>query len=349
MSDDANNRLMAFLFAIGAVVVAVLIFGAIGFAVHSDTVYPTDNAGLKHLHGDQCERPKDQATIVERQNAWSNLAYLFAGVLVLVRGRTWPGRFFGGNLVILAFMSGLYHATLSDGSPQVLDVAWVYAALFSLVLKYAWTYSQTDDLGRISWWQWAIVGAMQVGLFLVSILGFEKSQVTALLMLSVLAVPVIVVLLFLIVRATGQPAPWYWWVGMTLLLTFWGYLIRKEMGWDSNAVFPILVGNILVLLLLSLFDAMRRGDLNHLECPLWVELGLIGVITGVGFFLRLTDGYNDAAEPKLMCHPDSIFQAHAWWHILSAAALLLTYDLSTQLERRDGPWRPDRPALLPER
>jgi hypothetical protein len=72
-------------------------------------------------------------------------------------------------------------------------------------------------------------------------------------------------------------------------------------------------------------------------------------VTGIGFFCRLNDGYTKEATEKLLCSPSGIFQAHAWWHILSAAALLLTYDVTTQLERRDRPWIADRPALFPER
>jgi len=33
--------------------------------------------------------------------------------------------------------------------------------------------------------------------------------------------------------------------------------------------------------------------------------------------------------PKLFCHPNSIFQAHAWWHFLGALALLLAYEIIT--------------------
>jgi hypothetical protein len=348
--DAMNNKLLMWLIGAGGVLVAVLLFGGIALALTSQVTYPTDNASLRALHGDQCEQPKDNGVIVERQNTWSNLAYLLAGIFVLVRARTAVGRFYGGNLVLLSFMSGLYHATLGHGMPQALDVAWVYAVLFSLILKLSSAFTQTSDLGRLSWWQWAIAGAIQLVLFFVATFAFEKTQVLAFLILSLLVVPLIQGALFLIVRTTGRPTPWYWWGVMTLLLTFFGFLIKKATGWDSDAVFPILVGNIFVLFLLVTFDALKRDDVKGMfPWPLVWEIGLIVVVTGLGFTFRLTDGYREDTTQKILCSPGGLFQAHAWWHILSALALLLVYDVVTQLERRDSPWVADRPALFPER
>jgi hypothetical protein len=337
------------LFGAGGLLIALLIFGGAAAAMHSDIKYPTDNVGLKAIHSDQCEQLHDKTVIAERQNTWSNLAYLVAGIFVLVRARSAVGWLFGGNLVILAFMSGLYHATLDHGLPQVLDVAWVYAVLFSLILKLSATFTQTSDLGRPSWYHWVIVGVLQVVMFLVCAFGFDKPQIVAFVLLSVLSVPLIQGVLFLIKYQTGGPASWYWWAVMTLLLTVFGFLMRKSMGWDSDAVFPILVVDIFVLLMLVIVDAIRRdGNSGVYPWPLVWELGIVAGVAGLGFFFRLNDGYAKDATEKLLCSPGSIFQAHAWWHILSAGALLLTYDVITQLERSDDPWVADLPALLPE-
>jgi hypothetical protein len=346
MSADLSSRLAAWLFAAGALVLAVMLFGAIGLAVKPGDAFPSDDVALAKVHKDQCERPRSDAGVVEVQNTWSNLAYLVAGVLVFVRARSPAGKVLGVNLALLAVTSGWYHASLKP-TPQVLDVAWVYAVLLSLIMKVNDTLARTDDLGRLGWWQWAIAGGVLGVLGLVAALVLKHT--VAFVVLGLMVVPLVQALALLVVRARGGPAGWWFWVWVALGFVTLGYLIRKSFDWDSEAVFPILVGALVVLLLLALFDAFARNAFDGLACPVWVEIGLVLVVTGIGFFFRLVDGYGDGGERKLLCDPDSLFQAHAWWHMISAVAIVLTYDLVAQMDRRDGPWRPDRPVLLPER
>jgi hypothetical protein len=118
------------------------------------------------------------------------------------------------------------------------------------------------------------------------------------------------------------------------------YLARDVFGWDSDAVFPILI--VLLALQIMLLAAMA-GPIEWRVVG-W-ELGLLAVVAIPGFVVRLSDGYTDDAREKWLCAPGSFPQAHAMWHLLSAAALLIGYDLIARFQLAGAP-KADRPVVL---
>src|SRR5262249_16096180 len=127
-----------------------------------------------------------------------------------------------------------------------------------------------------------------------------------------------------------------------------GYLIKDSFHWDSDAVFPILTV-LLIMQLALIFASAKSLNWSLLGC----EMLPIGLTLGFGLFFRLADGYRTDAlgfvDRMLLCHPDWFFQAHANWHLLSAAALLLSYDLMVQFQKRRGTDPLDRTVIFPER
>lgn len=351
-----DNRVVMWLVGLGGVLVAALVCGFLAAVISSSTVYPRDDAGLKKdYHSDQCERPTDRSSIAEHQNTWSNLAYLLAGLLVLARARAPTGILLGVNLVLLAFASGLYHATL-EYRFQILDMIWVYAALFSLILQCSYVFTRSRSLTALPGWVCLPVALVQLGMFVVMLQAFAAKEVVAFLVLSALIVPAVQFLLILINRSTGQPAPWYWWLTVTVVLGVVGFWSRTRWDWDSSAVAPLLLANVVVLGLLVvmvLAEASQKRSHNRIyDKRAWlliVELVVIAGVAAIGFAAKLFDGYAHDGSRMPLCDPDLFIQAHAVWHIFSAAALVLVYDLMTQFEPRDaGPTRANLPVIFPD-
>jgi hypothetical protein len=71
------------------------------------------------------------AIVREPQNTWSNLAFVFAGALVVARDRRVFARLLGAALVALGLASGLYHASLLPAwrTVDVATMGWVSFAL----------------------------------------------------------------------------------------------------------------------------------------------------------------------------------------------------------------------------
>lgn len=303
------------------------------------TIFGGEIADLAAVHGDQCERPADKGWLTEAQNTLSNVGYALAGALILLRGRSWAAMLLGGNLAVLSVMSGLYHATLGYDL-QILDIIWVYAALLSLSVYAAFVQTRTPSFIWLPWWTWLTFGLVWIATAIVILLaGYGFLSVTGMALLT--AFMAVVTLLAFV----SKDFDWLGWVVCGLLavaIPFFGYMMRKPLGWDSDAVFAILAV-LLILQMVMVFAANRP-----LGGKLVWELLLIGGALGLGLLFRLSDGYSKAAgliAEKWMCSPDSAFQPHAWWHLLSAAALLLSYDLLAQVNRRNRA-SGDLPAVL---
>ncbi len=71
------------------------------------------------------------AVVREPQNTWSNLAFVFVGVLIAARDRRPFPRLLGAALCSLGLTSGLYHASLSPAwrTADVAMMSWVTVAL----------------------------------------------------------------------------------------------------------------------------------------------------------------------------------------------------------------------------
>jgi hypothetical protein len=117
-------------------------------------------------------------------------------------------------------------------------------------------------------------------------------------------------------RGTQIPQKWQ---GLFMLLPLVGIPMAAYRGpvclFDSTTVFIVVAVLLFGLILRQMFVV-------QINLPVVILL----LISASSFFFRLTDGY-DGKDPKILCHADSAFQAHAMWHILSAVALLLVYDL----------------------
>jgi len=340
----------------GVTLVVMIIFAIAWLVVHVDRKppFPSDAQGLYDLHKDQCESPRSAGLFAEPENTWSNFAYFLAGVLVFLRARTSIGRISGLNLVLLAIMSGWYHASLSHDLAQRLDVAGIYAVLFSVILMGGNVTIRSGKPWLIGWW-WLGVGVVQAAAFLaaVALTDFAHALVPF-VALSVFIIPGFAVLAFLTRKALKSPLlSWIWWGTVIIVLGLFGYLIRAKLGWDSDAVFPIFIGNLAASLIVLIANAQRddpASDVFQAKIfePLnwWImELVVLVVVAGGAFFVRLCDGYSAPGVLKPLCSPGSVIQAHAVCHVLSALALLLTYDLITQFNQSSVTG--DKPAVFP--
>lgn len=305
-----------------------LFLGAV-FALHSNTtVYPQDDLSLRRtVHSDQCERPKDQGRLVEVQNTLSNAAYALAGMFVLLCVTSWAGHMLGINLILLSIFSGLYHATLTH-LMQVFDVAWVYAALMSLSVYISYVQMQIErpyGFPRIYWI--AGGGLLAAGFIILPVLFHSEALLTLISLICLtLFVATVAALLWVVrnwITELGYVVIPALFVGVPIL----GYLMRDKFGWDSDAVFPILI-LLLIVQLLMLGAAARSINWNVAG----LELGVLMLAILPGFLFRLLDGYHDNGTRKALCSPDLAFQAHAYWHLLSAVALLLAYDFVARFQ-----------------
>jgi len=331
---------------------ALLVFftflAAIAIGHVNETVYPRDDLGLFAYHTDQCERPVDRGWMVEVQNTLSNASYALAGVLILLRAGSWAAHMFGANLLILGAMSALYHATLGHKAPQVLDVAWVYAALLALSVYASYILMQRPNpLDMPLGWTIACI-AIFVVMGVLTPLAFDSAALVPFFVLALIvaAFAVLCVIAEKVLESFVWIAVPFLAVGIPIL----GIFIKAEFGWDSTAVFAFLV----VFVIIQLVMILSRANWIDARRLAW-ELPLIVVLLGLGLLFRLGDGYKGVyvgenlvdATRKFLCEPDGAFQAHAHWHLLGGIALLMAYDLLTQFQRL-GRDPLDRPAIFPD-
>lgn len=313
----------------------------------NETVYPRDDAGLYAFHSDQCERPVDRNWMVEVQNTLSNASYALAGTLILLRAGSWAAHMFGANLLVLGAMSALYHATLGHRLPQTLDVAWVYAALLALSVYASYILMQRPKPFGLPLPATIACIVLFVGLGILTPVLFKLASLAAFFGIS-LMVAAFAALCLIGEKVLGA----FVWITVPFLavgIPLLGIFIKSEFGWDSDAVFTILV----VLLIIQLVMIISGSDAVDGLRLAW-ELALIGVLFGLGLLFRLGDGYNGVRDGdvltvtrKLLCDPDGAFQAHAHWHLIGGIALLMAYDLLTQFQARGR--RPlDRPLIFPD-
>lgn len=123
--------------------------------------------------------------------------------------------------------------------------------------------------------------------------------------------------------------------GLALLMAC---LRTKFILFDSTIGFVIIVGVLLVLIVITFVVTHRRPG-RHVDfihgCGVvfdhvWVVTGFLLLAVGVGLLCRLGDGAG-----RFLSAPGSWLQAHAVWHVLSAAALLLTYELFARVAGDD--------------
>jgi len=82
----------------------------------------------------RCGELATRAAVQQPLNSWSNLAYLFVGVLALRRPLRPTAALFAASLGVLAVGSFLFHATVTR-EMQWLDMVGTYAALVAVIAR----------------------------------------------------------------------------------------------------------------------------------------------------------------------------------------------------------------------
>src|ERR671925_781724 len=119
---------------LGIVALTVMFLVAIDYRWTTPSTFdPGFNPANPFPREDQCERMRLDSIVLEPQNTWSNLGYLFAGLFVLYRSRTLRGMACGAFFCITGIASGLYHAVPINFTLQKLDVASIYWLLLGLI------------------------------------------------------------------------------------------------------------------------------------------------------------------------------------------------------------------------
>jgi hypothetical protein len=111
------------------VLIAVILSTALG---------PKPEPGDFH-RDDQCELLHPDSSVMEPENTWSNVGYLYAGLLIVfvnIKSNRYLNLIFGFSLVALAWLSGLYHAEPVSDTYRHLDVSTIYWVL-PLLITYA--------------------------------------------------------------------------------------------------------------------------------------------------------------------------------------------------------------------
>ena len=292
--------------ALGLLLAAALAVGKVKWG------YPEPRADknweVDDWRSDQCETLHRDSVVRERQNTWSNLAYLYAGILVLFRARRVLPVFFGVALCALAGTSGMYHASVT-GFWQTADIFGVYCVLLGLNCLAGEALWRSQGGGGNPLTGYAVTCAVVTPL-----LSFAAAH----------------------------------WRGDTVVVLGISLL-------DSTVVFIVMVVALVALLTLSLVSEQvaanrkqKHSDLSanrfflgcgHILDHVGMFMFYVLVTAAPAFVLRLMDGKNGDGSTKDLCSPDGMLgflQAHATWHVLSALALLLAYDLFARVTRDDS-------------
>jgi hypothetical protein len=125
---------------------------------------------------DQCEELHAKSSVMEPENTWSNLGYLYAGLLIVFRNLGSKRLFnliFGFAMVCLAWLSGLYHAQPVSTTYQHLDVSTIYWVL-PLLIAYALHGTFVYKPSGASWTNVSIIGITVFIVALGTVLAFTS-------------------------------------------------------------------------------------------------------------------------------------------------------------------------------
>ena len=312
--------------------------------------------------GDQCERLHADSPIMERQNTWSNLAYLYAGLLIIFRcapfakapprnPRSFTGFMVGCYLSILCVFSGLYHAS-NTSEWQTRDVAGLDAALVAVIYFAIDTicrkFARTDydgfkrnyllpfipeEISKYIRIAWVIVSPAIIGGFMaskrISVGGIYDSTNSFILFISIL-----ISMVFAILVAAHASIE---------LQVQHSNLIDdlRSPGFRLGPPDPSPANPSSFWEHFCAFFVNTRKFLLH---NIWGSLLCTLTVAGLSFYFRLSDGQGNVLvwheatktcsqtmESNSLCSADGFIQAHAVWHVLSALALLMGYDLFARL------------------
>ena len=242
--------------------------------------------------------------------------------------------------------------------PQLLDIVGVYAALIALFLYGVESACKKEIKDAASGWAQFALGFFGLVLPLAAVVTFGLvaedrtvggpfAGVLFALMLAALSAPTVV---RVVVSTRERPKLWMVWLLWGLTLIAWAavsYIIKPRLHWDSTWVFVVMMGFIGAVL--GVNWSLSKNPLPK------AELLILGIVFILGVMPRLLDGYGftdpTISQPQTVfrkdfCSPKGIVQAHAVWHIMSAFALALTYDLLEKSRPIDE--SPRATILLPQ-
>jgi Ceramidase len=291
-----------------AVIWLLIVFG---FAAVTTGVNRQWTTGNTNNRSDQCEALNYKGdtmagTVLEPQNAWSNIFYLLAGMLVLFCTRRPMGYVVGIQLCVLAFLSGMYHGTLAEDW-QFQDVASIYFILWAILLygiqaallgDRLFTWIDSDGGRKVAEWILAVVLAG-----VTTALGYYMANNrTKVYLFSSTTATFTFVTAIIVVISYRMGQVYFNWFSAINIFRLWT---------PPNASF----GDYFKVW--KIFSPDVQDTEWHLRNYLWG----FAIFGGIGVFCRLRDGDGNA-----FCSPHSVLQAHAVWHTFSAVALMLAYD-----------------------
>lgn len=120
--------------------------------------------------------------------------------------------------------------------------------------------------------------------------------------------------------------------------------MKSDLHWDSTWIFLSMAGFLAAVLAANWAFAANPVP--------WPEVIALGTVVLLGGAPRMLDGYgwDDQLHQlfrKDLCNPDGFVQAHALWHMISALALVLTFDLLEKSRRMADEGSPGT-ILLPQ-
>jgi hypothetical protein len=337
----------------GGVLVLCLLLVAIGGRTHF-------HWGAPNGRPDQCETLHVDSVIREPENTWSNSAYLLAGVFILFRSPTLLGRVTGACFCALCFLSGIYHASVADPW-QGGDIFGVYAVLLALILFGTWGMTERF-FGTISLpFLRSILKCASItcAILLAALMAhyrpvqpingpFDSDIVFTVIISALVALQGAIFVISLWQRDTSTTFLRKLWVRSSpvlLILAMGGLLALFLIAMLTRpSAIVALLGGVLLLAGAGVgFYFSSRASLRFLSFDadvrvMWLEFPIMAALTGLAVLFRKGDG-----PSNVFCSPGSIVQAHALWHILSAATLLLAYDSFARLAPQD-----ERACILPD-
>jgi len=367
-----TNKNLAWIISSGAAGSVLVILSLFQLSIPSERNSMRDVSPQCLVRGDQCEKVAETRILAEPENTLSNLAYLIAGIGILVRtlragfDRTRvPQLMVGVAFCFLAVCSAYYHATLNNihlvgrlpkcnpdapALSQYLDIVGVYLALISIIcFGFDRLLRKRIELGAYSVLAILIATFVALVFWIIPAAGApsESRPVMTGVLIWVIVGAWAATIGFMI---RGQPSGWVVWTIWALMLIFiagFSAAMRIMFHYDSDLVFPVLVGILVGVTTLNLV-LPSSPTTGAFQLSL-AEIGLTLSAFVVGIVLRVSDGGKTVDyifQPKPLCSPEALVQPHAVWHVMSALALLLTFDL---IEKSVAGNVPDYngPVLLP--
>lgn len=238
-----------------------------------------------------------------------------------------------------------------DDTPQVWDIMGVYLAMMMLVL-HGVDHALKKDISLIRGGTKLAAALLGSGLVVATVVvcGLAGALPDS---AGVVVLMVILSAFVLGARYAGREGlawlSWIVWAVVWLVCAFLAHLMKTKLGWGSEWVFGTLAGCLAAVLLVNWM-------LSGLRLPGPEFIALLAVFI-MGIVPRLVDGY-DVQDPavkdglhvlviKDFCSPEGPVQAHALWHLMSALALILVYDL-LEKSRGDGRDISSSTVLLPQ-